>query len=66
MGYSIRTERYRYTEWGSGEYGTELYDYRSDPTEFTNLADKDEYEELAGKMKSLLDNKLHLINKQAN
>ena len=37
-GYSIRTERYRYTEWGGGEYGAELYDYQSDPEEYTNLA----------------------------
>ena len=25
MGCSIRTERYRYTEWGEGKHGTELY-----------------------------------------
>ena len=39
MGISIRTHRWRYTEWGEGgRYGTELYDYQSDPAEFTNLA----------------------------
>ena len=37
-GYSIRTERYRYTEWNEGEEGAELYDYRSDPREMKNLA----------------------------
>lgn len=38
LGRSIRTERYRYTEWGEGKFGVELYDYQKDPDEFTNLA----------------------------
>jgi len=38
MGRSIRTERYRYTEWGEGTYGVELYDHHTDPSEFHNLA----------------------------
>jgi iduronate 2-sulfatase len=39
MGYSIRTERWRYTEWGNdGEHGRELYDHSNDAREFTNLA----------------------------
>jgi arylsulfatase A-like enzyme len=38
-GYSIRTERFRYTEWLEGKAGRELYDHRSDPDEITNLAD---------------------------
>ncbi|MEZ6136245.1 MAG: sulfatase [Pirellulaceae bacterium] len=38
MGCSIRTPRYRYTEWGEGEYGIELYDHHTDPNEFNNLA----------------------------
>lgn len=40
MGRSIRTERYRYTEWGGGEYGVELYDHHTDASEFHNLAIK--------------------------
>ena len=36
LGRSIRTERYRYTEWG-GPKVAELYDHESDPHEFTNL-----------------------------
>ena len=35
---SIRTERWRYTEWAEGEAGVELYDHESDPNEFTNRA----------------------------
>ena len=36
VGRSVRTERYRYTDWGGG--AEELYDHEADPTEFTNLA----------------------------
>ncbi|HUX10069.1 MAG TPA: sulfatase, partial [Terriglobia bacterium] len=39
MGYSIRTERYRYTSWQDGYAGEELYDYQHDPRELNNLAD---------------------------
>ena len=41
MGYSIRTERYRYTMWADGTQGEELYDYETDPRELKNRA-KDE------------------------
>jgi len=36
MAYSVRTERYRYTEWSDGT--RELYDYKTDPGELRNLA----------------------------
>jgi len=39
FGYSLRTPRWRYTEWGQGELGRELYDHDADPRELTNLAD---------------------------
>ena len=42
MGYSLRTGRYRYTEWrvlGTSEVlGRELYDYQQDPQESRNRA----------------------------
>jgi iduronate 2-sulfatase len=37
-GYSIRTERHRYTMWKQGEEGEELYDYAQDPRELKNLS----------------------------
>lgn len=37
-GKSVRTERYRYTEWNGGKDGVEFYDHEKDPREFTNLA----------------------------
>lgn len=37
-GRSVRTERYRYTEWDRGAAGVELYDHQSDPNEWHNLA----------------------------
>jgi iduronate 2-sulfatase len=38
FGYSLRTARWRYTEWGEGDQGRELYDHEADPRELTNLA----------------------------
>jgi uncharacterized sulfatase len=43
MGYTLRTERWRYTEWDGGKQGAELYDHRNDPREFTNLANDPKY-----------------------
>ena len=37
-GYSIRTDRWRYTEWLEGRAGRELYDHASDSGEVHNLA----------------------------
>jgi len=38
FGYSLRTPRWRYTEWGEGAQGRELYDHDADPKELNNLA----------------------------
>ena len=46
MGYSIRTDQYRLTEWsvpGKDFRGYELYDHRTDPGENVNLADLAEH-----------------------
>jgi uncharacterized sulfatase len=56
-GYSVRTDRYRYTLWAGGEKGEELYDHEKDPHEFTNLAGKKEFAETVAEMKKLLPNR---------
>ena len=38
FGYSLRTPRWRYTEWDEGAKGRELYDHDADPREITNMA----------------------------
>ncbi|MGH7957235.1 MAG: sulfatase/phosphatase domain-containing protein, partial [Opitutaceae bacterium] len=45
MGRSIRTDRWRYTEWDEGRSGIELYDHASDPREHTNLATNPQHAE---------------------
>ncbi len=37
-GYSVRTSRFRYTQWDGGSKGEQLYDLETDPQETTNLA----------------------------
>jgi iduronate 2-sulfatase len=39
FGYSLRTPRWRYTEWAEGADGRELYDHDADPKELRNLAE---------------------------
>lgn len=39
FGYTLRTSRYRYTEWDEGKNGRELYDHDADPKELKNLAE---------------------------
>ncbi len=57
LGHTIRTPRYRYTEWTEGQAGVELYDYQEDPQEYTNLADSPEHAETMTRLKQLLDEK---------
>ncbi len=46
-GYSVRTDRWRYVEWGKhGDHGIELYDQKLDPREMSNLADSKDHSEV--------------------
>jgi len=54
MGYSVRTERWRYTEWDGGKAGAELYDHNQDPHEWHNLATDAKQAGTIAELKSLL------------
>jgi uncharacterized sulfatase len=54
LGRSVRTERYRYTEWDGGNQGAELYDHATDPGEWVNLADKRELAKTRGELSELI------------
>jgi len=58
MGYSLRTDRYRYTEWrdwATGEVtAKELYDHKVDPHEMVNRADDGEIHDTAIHLNTLL------------
>lgn len=80
MGYSIRTERYRYTEWHKMNFkkgekpgkvvACELYDYNKDPMEKVNVADSPEYKEVLEKMKQYIQEYFKkyglVVNKKKN
>jgi uncharacterized sulfatase len=57
LGYSVRTERYRYTEWDGGKKGVQLFDYETDPGELKNLAADASYADVVKQMKGLLPKK---------
>ncbi len=64
MGYSMRTGRYRYTEWINGEtkavQARELYDHLSDPGENVSLALDPAYEGLMADLSSRLRKELKI------
>ncbi|MEP6663655.1 MAG: sulfatase/phosphatase domain-containing protein [Verrucomicrobiota bacterium] len=53
-GRSVRTERWRYTEWDGGNAGAELYDHNKDPRELKNLAKDPRYAKTVDELKPLL------------
>ncbi len=53
LGRSVRTERYRYTEWGS-ETVAELYDHQTDPHEWRNLVGDPKHAKAVAEMRGVL------------
>jgi len=58
-GHSIRTEKYRYTEWNFGKEGKELYDEVNDPQELHNLANDTRYEQIVKELQLMLHRNYH-------
>ena len=54
MGRSVRTDRWRYTEWDEGRAGVELYDHTNDALEYHNLAADPQFRAVCDEMKPLL------------
>jgi uncharacterized sulfatase len=54
MGRSVRTQRWRYTEWDGGAKGVELYDHDADPKEYKNFATDPAHAETVAELKKLL------------
>ncbi len=53
-GHSVRTDRWRYTEWDFGRKGAELYDHDADPQELRNLAADKKHQATIAELKALL------------
>jgi iduronate 2-sulfatase len=78
MGWTLRTLRYRYVEWrraeltgnqrvfGGEPLGVELYDYKKDPLESENLADRTEYAGVLKEHQALFAKLLPHVPKRAN
>ena len=54
-GYTVRSGRWRYTEWAGGEKGAQLFDEEGDPAETKNLAADPAHAETVAEMKKLLE-----------
>lgn len=50
-GYSVRTERWRYTDWGPA--GSELFDHQTDPAELVNVVSAAEHQESIAEFQSM-------------
>lgn len=73
MGYSIRTEQYRYTEWHGNDYcaatpydianieAVELYDLKNDPLENKNFASDKDKQKIVRELQLKLKSKINAI-----
>jgi len=53
-GTSVRTDRWRYTEWKKGRRGVELYDHDVDPQEIHNLAGERDHRRIQRQLRRLV------------
>jgi uncharacterized sulfatase len=53
-GYSIRTERYRFTQWDGGKKGEQLFDMLNDPGETKNIVDSPENAAIVDQLRAKL------------
>lgn len=53
-GRTVRTDRWRYTEWEAGRLGVSLYDMVADPKELKNLAGDPKHAAVVARMRALL------------
>ena len=61
MGYSLRTERYRYTKWVNSNgsyYESELYDYQEDPMETINFSNNPDYKPIVNQLDSIVSERI--------
>lgn len=56
LGRSVRTDRWRYSQWVEGERGEVLFDEQADPHELKNLAADPKYAAKLAEMRALLKN----------
>jgi uncharacterized sulfatase len=62
-GRSVRTARWRCTEWNESRDGIELYDHDADPHEYTNLANDTKHADVLKELRALLAAKLPPIQR---
>ena len=61
QGYSIKTDRYRFTQWGEdGALGYELYDHKHDKAELQNLADNNNFSRIKDSLKTVIKHRISL------
>jgi iduronate 2-sulfatase len=68
MGYTLRTDQYRYTKWvktsDGSHYSAELYDYESDPLETVSQISNPDYLEVSQKLDSIVQSRIKIPSTQ--
>ena len=57
LGRMVKNDNFRYVEWDNGNMGNELYNQKTDPVEYNNLANNPAYANVITEMKKLLPEK---------